>query len=119
MVLVAPLELALKAEAERANGIVIVAYLLKLIYAQCIKRIYLWAQMIFFIFSVHFAYLCWDTLPGSLGMRIAADFSDSLPPPAGLVPLARELEGSKLMGPSWSKTSVILFSEGQNCDRMP
>lgn len=65
---------------------------------------------------MHFAYLCWDTLPGSLGMSIAADFLDSLPPPAGLVPLARELEGSKLVGPSWSKTSMILFSEGQNGD---
>lgn len=53
--------------------------------------------MIFFIFSVHFSYLCWDTLPGSLGMSIAADFPDALPPPAGLVPLVRELEGNKLM----------------------
>lgn len=49
-------------------------------------------------------------------MSIAADFPDFLRPPAGLVPLARELEGSKLVGPPWSKTFVILFSYGQNCD---
>lgn len=64
------------------------------------KTISVGSNNFFFIFFMHFAYLCWDTLPGSLGMSIAADFLDSLPPPAGLVPLARELEGSKLVGPS-------------------